>query len=153
MGLIAIQKEVYDYCDKNEFMSAEMIENFKQRLTKEGNLHTLSYAMEKFIPNSCPKCNTSGAFKWHFLGKLTHPACSRSWYVSPGTYIVKSIKDIFRTGFEVGGEAGFKENKKGESGGIFGFIFGFIFGVAFRAPFAVIMIPIQAVVSLAQKNE
>ena len=104
------------------------------------------------MPDNCPACNAAGAFKWDFLGKLTHPACNRSWYVSPGTYAAKSIKDIFRTGFELGGEAGFKEDKKGESGGIFGFIFGFVIGVSFRAPFAAILIPIQAVVSLSQKK-
>jgi hypothetical protein len=152
MSLTATEQEVYDYCRNNEFVSADTIEKFRQRLNQEGNLKTLSYALSDFTNAACPKCNVAGAFKWHFLGKLSHPACNRAWYVSPGTYIAKSIKDIFRTGFEVGGHAGFEKDKKGESGGFFGFILGFIMGIAFRAPFAAIMMPIQAVVSLSQKK-
>lgn len=153
MALTIAQREVYDYCDKNDFIATDKIKDFSQRLTAEGNIQTLSFALEKFRNDTCPKCNTSGAFKWHFLGKLTHPACSRSWYVGPGTYMAKSIKDIFRTGVEAGGATGFEKDKKGESGGFIGFIVGFMFGIAFRAPFTALMIPIQTVVSLSQKKD
>lgn len=153
MALTPTQRGVYEYCNNIDFIPPDKIKEFEQRLTAEGNLSTLSFALEKFTNGTCPKCNSSGAFKWHFLGKLTHPVCSRSWYVSPGTYMVKSIKDIFRTGVDVGGATGFEENKKGESGGFIGFIFGFIFGIAFRAPFVALMVPIQTVVSISQKKQ
>jgi hypothetical protein len=42
--------------------------------------------------------------------------------------------------------------KKGESGGCIYAIFGLIFGTIFRLVFAVLMIPIQAIVSLTQSK-
>ena len=152
MGLTVAQKEVYDYCDKNDFVSPEAIETFKKRLQVEGNVNTLAYALEKFEAAQCPACNAKGAYKWRFLGKLAHPTCKVSWYVSPGTYIVRSLKAVFRAGVGAGGEMGFAKDKKGESGGWFGFLFGFLFGIIFRGIFAVITIPIQAAVSLSQKK-
>ena len=153
MDATTTQKELWSYCSANDFMSKEKIADFQQRLTQEGNQDSLKYALEKFEPSMCPKCNAEGAYKWHFLGRHTHPACNVSWYVTPGTYILRSIKDIFRTGAEVGGDAGFTKNKKGESGGFFGFVFGFLFGVAFRSAIAMFTIPVQAVVSLTQKKD
>ena len=153
MDATTTQKELWSYCNANDFISKEKIADFQQRLNQEGNQNSLNYALEKFEPSICPKCKAEGAYKWHFLGKHTHPACKVSWYVDPGTYIIKSLKAIFKTGIEAGGEMGFTENKKGESGGWIGFIFGFLFGLIFRAMFAAITIPVQAVVSLTQKKD
>jgi len=150
MGLTQTQKELYDYRDKNDFIDETTVNSFKQRLEAEGNPNSLSYALEKFISQACPNCGTSGAYKWHFLGQLNHPGCGWSWYVGPGAYIVAQLKGVFRTGAEIGGDILVDSEKKGESGGCIGAMFGFIFGVCFRLPFALIMIPIQAIVSLAQ---
>lgn len=152
MALTSTEKELYDCCRNNEFLSAETIENFRQRLTQEGNLNSLVIALEDFTPGACPKCNASGTFKWHFLGKLTHPPCSESWYVPPGTYSVRQLKAVFRTGRNMGGEMSMDAEKKGEKG-YAEMIFGFLFGAAFRLPFAVLMMPIQAVASLSQKKD
>ena len=152
MGLTATQREVYAYCDKNDFVSADTIEEFKRRLEEENSVKTLSYALEKFVTGVCPKCGGAGAFKWHFLGKLRHPNCGWSWYVSPGTYIGAQLKGIFRTGMEIGGDVLADSEGKGESGGCLGAVFGFIMGVCFRLPFALLMMPIQAIVSLCQKK-
>lgn len=152
MALTKTQKELYDYCDKNDFVSADTIEEFKKRLEEEGNVKTLSYALEKFVSDICPNCNVPGAFKWHFLGKLTHPACGWSWYAAPGTYIGAQFKGVFRTGMEIGGDMLADSERKGEKGGCLGAIFGFIMGVCFRLPFALLMMPIQAIVSLCQKK-
>lgn len=152
MALTNTEREVYDYCDKNDFVSADTIEEFKKRLEEEGNLYTLKYALEKFIDEACPKCGRTGAFKWHFLGKLNHPDCGWNWYADPGTYIVQQLKGVFRTGAEIGGEMIADSEKKGERGGCLEMIFGFILGVCFRLPFALLMMPIQAIVSLSQKN-
>lgn len=146
------EKELYDYCRNNEFVSAEMLEKYRQRLTQEGNPKTLGYALESFVPGACPKCNASGMFKWHFLGKLTHPPCGKSWYVPPGTYIGRQLGAVFRTGGEMAGKAISDAEKKGEKGYAEG-IFSFIMGAVFRFVFAILMIPIQAVVSLSQKRD
>ncbi|MCK5257292.1 MAG: hypothetical protein KAQ81_14770 [Deltaproteobacteria bacterium] len=152
MGLTATQKEVYAYCDKNDFVSADTIKEFKKRLEEEGNAKTLSYALDKLVTGACPNCNAAGAFKWHFLGKLSHPVCGSSWYVAPGTYMGRQMKGVFRTGIEIGGNIFEDSEKKGESGGCLGATFGFILGVCFRLPFALLMMPIQAIVSLCQKK-
>jgi hypothetical protein len=73
MSLTTTQREVYDYCAKNEFVSAHKIEELSASLNSEGNISTLSYALEKFRRSTCPKCNAEGAFKWHFMGKHMHP--------------------------------------------------------------------------------
>jgi hypothetical protein len=152
MTLTSTEKELYDYCRNNEFVSAEKIEKYRQRLTEEGNPKSLAYALGNFIPGACTKCDASGMFKWHFLGKLTHPPCSRSWYVPPGTYIGRQMGAVFRAGGEMAGEAISDAEKKGKSGYADG-IFSFIMGAIFRFVFAVLMIPIQAAVSLSQKKE
>lgn len=151
MDATATQKELWSYLSSNEFISKEKIEDFQQRLTKEGKLSSLNYALKPFIQGSCPKCNASGAFKWRFLGKLSHPACTVSWYADPGTYAGRQIKAVFSTGGELAGEMASKEKKAGA--GIMGMLMGFIMGVSFRLPFAILMMPIQAVVSLSQKKD
>jgi hypothetical protein len=152
MALTSAEKELYDFCRNNEFLPAKTIEAFRQRLTQEGTLNSLVYALEDFIPGACPKCNASGTFKWHFLGKLTHPRCSESWYVPPGTYSVRQLKAVFRTGRNMGGELSLEAGKKGEKG-YAEIIIGFLVGAAFRLPFAILMMPIQTVVSLTQKKD
>lgn len=151
MDFTDMERQVVDYCNNNDFVSAATIEDFREKLKQEDNLGTLAFALEKFVGTACPKCNEPGSFKWHFLGKLIHPDCGWSWYVGPGKYIVKQLKAVFVAG--VGAGAGMTEpDKRGESGGFIGAIFGFFMGVAFRLPFALLMIPIQAIVSLVQKK-
>ena len=152
MTLTPTEHELYDYCRNNDFVSQEKTEAFRQRLTQEGNPKSLAYALGDFIPGACTKCNASGMFKWHFLGKLTHPSCSKSWYVPPGTYIGRQLGAVFRTGGELAGGAISDAEKKGEKGYAEG-IFSFLIGATFRLVFAVLMIPIQAVVSLSQKKD
>ncbi len=149
MSYTAMQREVVNYCDKNDFISNEIIEHFKQKLKQEDNVHTLIYALSKFVGGSCPKCGESGSFKWHFLGKLVHPKCGLTWYINPGAYIAAQLTAVFRTGVEIGVDAA-EPDKKGEGGGFIGGVFGFLMGVSIRLPFALLMIPIQAIVSLTQ---
>jgi SH3 domain-containing protein len=152
MAFTPTQKELHDLCDRNEFISKEEMASFMKRLEAEGNAYSFKFALEKFLLIDCPKCRASGAFKWHFLGKLSHPDCGRSWFVGPGEYIVAQLKAVFRTGGEIAGSAISDAEKKGESG-FAGMIFGFLMGVMIRLPFAIMMIPIQAVVSLCQSNK
>lgn len=152
MAFTPTQKELHDLCNRNEYISKEEMASFMKRLEAEGNAYSLKFALEKFLLTECPKCKASGAFKWHFLGKLSHPDCGRSWFVGPCEYIVAQLKAVFRTGGEIAGSAISDAEKKGESG-FAGMIFGFLMGVMIRLPFAILMIPIQAVVSLCQSNK
>jgi hypothetical protein len=153
MSLTSTQMEVYRYCDSSDFISPEAIESFKQRLMQEDPEHvgTLSYALEKFVDATCPKCNATGAYKFHFMGSLKHnPGCGWSWYVNPGTYSATQLGKVFHAGMSAGG--GIMSESKDKTSGCIGAIFGFIFGSLFRLFFAVLMIPIQAIVSLTQRK-
>jgi len=66
--------------------------------------------------------------------------------------MVEHLKRTFRTGSEVGGDIASDIDKKGEKGGCVGATFGFIFGALFRLFFAILMMPVQAIVSLAQQK-
>lgn len=154
MGLTAVEREVYNYCDANDYVSPEIINKFRSQLEREDNLGTLSHALAKFMDAACPNCGSTGAYKYHFFGKLKHPPCGWSWYIDPGKYFVAQLKAVFRTGAGLGGEAMAEADKKGESqaSGCLTALFGFMIGACFRLPFALLMIPIQAIVSLSQRK-
>jgi len=151
MAFTDTEKEFLAYCERNEFIPSAKLEEYRNKLLQENNLSTYSYALRNFRIENCPKCNSSGAYKWHFLGKLNHSQCGKSWYVKPGTYIGAQLKAVFRTGAEMGGDMAENAAKKGQKGTAEA-IFGFLMGAAVRFPFAVLMIPIQAAVSLSQKK-
>jgi hypothetical protein len=153
MSLTNAQRRVYDYCGKNEFVSVQKIEEFSQELDGEGNLSTLSFALEKFRKGECPQCNAQGAFKWHFMGKHQHPECGASWYISPGAYAADQFKGVFRSGMGAAASAQADAEKKNDkAGGCLGVILGFFVVALYRLVFGVLMIPIQAIFSLTQSK-
>lgn len=40
-----------------------------------------------FLITSCPTCSASGAFRWRFLGRLTHSPCGTTWLVTSWEYL------------------------------------------------------------------
>lgn len=153
MSLTRAQREVYDYCSRNEFVSAQKIDEFSEALNSEGNINTLSYALEKFRTATCPKCDAGGAFKWHFMGQHRHPQCGFSWYITPGAYAADQFKSVFHSGMSAGASMSAEADKKGDkAGGCMGAIFGFLFVAVYRLVFGIVMIPIQAIFSLTQKK-
>lgn len=152
MTITQNQRAVYSYCDNNDFISPSKFEEFKAALQAEGNLETLSFATEKFIAAPCPKCNAEGLFKFHFLGKLNHPQCGQGWYVSPGAYMLKQLGSVFKSGMNIAADTSIDAEKKGEKQGFFATAFMFIIGFVFRLALAIILIPIQIIVSLLQSK-
>lgn len=152
MGLTQTQSNFYSYCDSHDYISESVLEEFRNKLEAEGNQHTLLFGLKKFVSDFCPKCGANGAFKFHFLGKLKHPDCGFSWYVDPGSYIGKQLKAVVSSGVEASFEMGDSTERRGEKAGCLTAIFGFLCGVSIRLPFALLMIPIQAVVSLTQQK-
>lgn len=149
MSLTRAQMEVYQYCDESNYIAPEKIEELNELLEQDGNSQTLSYALEKFVEGTCPKCNAPGAYKFHFMGKLKHdPGCGWSWHMGPGNYSATQLGKVFHAGMSAGG--GIMSESKDKTSSCIGGIFGFIFGSLFRLFFAVLMIPIQAIVSLTQ---
>lgn len=85
------------------------------------------------------------------MGKLKHPECGNSWYVSPKTYISRSFSEGIRFGSEAA------RDKSGDgllsllkiivssvAGGIGGFTWTLTWGI--------VLFPIQAIISLSQKK-
>jgi hypothetical protein len=71
--------------------------------------------------------------------------------MGPGGYIVFQIGQVFHSGIRAGGSMKDDADRKGDrSGGIVYGIFAFLFVAVFRAALAVVLIPIQAIVSLTQ---
>lgn len=153
MQLSPLKREIYAFFDRSEFIPAAEIQEITQRIEAAGeDMTILSYALEKFRNGTCPRCDATGAYRWHFLGKRIHPNCT-SWYIGPGEYAGEQFGSVFRSGMSAAAEIGADAEKKGDkAGGCVGAIFGFLFVGIFRLIFAVLMIPIQAIVSLSQKK-
>ncbi|MBU1172882.1 MAG: hypothetical protein KKD44_25260 [Proteobacteria bacterium] len=154
MDITKTQHEVFEFFRNHDFVPTETIEDYGARLENEGNEHTLIYVLNDFKLAECPRCGTAGAYKWHFLGKLNHPECGYAWFVTPGNYIGAQIKGVFRTGMDLGGSLGDDADKKGEgaASGCLSIVIGFLMGAMFRLPFALAMIPIQALARLGQEK-
>jgi hypothetical protein len=122
-------------------------------LKATGNHVAIAIGLSDFTGETCKKCGRRGHFKIHFLGSLQHPECAANWYVSPGTYMLYQLGQVFHAGSRAGGSMKEDADRKGDrSGGIINGIFGFLFVAIFRAALAVVLIPIQAAVSLMQSK-
>jgi hypothetical protein len=155
MSLTKTQLEIYQYFASHDFVPPDLIASFRNRLEKDNptSVRTLSYAMQDFLDDTCPKCKVAGAYKFHFMGKLKHkPGCDWTWYMGPGAYASTQLAKSFRAGMGMGGGMMSDAEKKGESGGCIYAIFGLVFGTLFRLTFAILMIPIQAIVTLTQSK-
>lgn len=148
MALTPKQAAFYQFCGAQEFIAPDQLELWRQELEKEGNLQTVGFGLEEFLETACQSCGASGHFRWHFLGRMSHPGCGWSWYADPGTYIVEQFRRSFRAGMEVGADAA--SDSRGGASGCLGGLFGFLIGSITRLTFAVFLLPVQAVVSLTQ---
>ncbi|MGH9826519.1 MAG: hypothetical protein ACREDR_25100, partial [Blastocatellia bacterium] len=118
MALSALQREVYAYFDKREFVPPDKIQEYTDKIDAAGeDVSTLSYALEKFRDGPCPKCDATGAYRWHFLGKRIHPDCGSSWYIGPGEYAAEQFGGVFRSGMSAAGEMSADADKKGDKAG------------------------------------
>ena len=101
----------------------------------------------------CPNCGDTDWFEWKFLGKLTDPICGYTWYAGSGMYTMRQIRAIFGMAKKM-----VKYLSHGASGEgawiarVLGGFVGVVVGIAFRLPFAMIMIPIQAIVRLSTQK-
>jgi hypothetical protein len=150
MAMTAAQKEAYALARSREYIPTPALESCRQRLLQDGNLQTFRFAFEDFEPAECPACGASGAFRFHFLGRLVHPDCATTWYVKPGTYASAQLKRAFRAGASAAG--GMADQAETKGGATAAGVFGFIVGALFRSAVALVLIPIQALVSLNQKR-
>jgi hypothetical protein len=102
----------------------------------------------------CPGCGDVDWFEWKFLGKLTDQVCGCSWYVGSGTYTRQQLRAVIQSGGKMAkdltrGVAGEESLVGGLVGKLIGGFGGVVIGIAFRLPFAIIMVPIQAIVRIS----
>lgn len=148
-----LEKGWYRLCNSSDFIPQSTVEQYTDQLKATRNHVAIAVGLSNFTGETCPKCGSRGQFKIHVLGSLRHPDCSANWYIGPGSYILYQLGQIFHTGIRAGGSMKDDADRKGDrSGGIVNAIFGFLFVAVFRAALAVVLIPLQAVVSLAQSK-
>ena len=155
----ALEQELVRFIAGREFISYEenhviheALDELPRELREYGKAVYYRTASD-FVDAECLKCSDAGFFRWHFLGKLTHPECWTSSYVGPGYYLKRQIRATFASGVDAA--AGMVQpDKNGETPGFFGKVFlglwGFTFGFVFRLVGTLLMLPVQAGVSLLQ---
>lgn len=155
MAYSKVETEFSNYCENHEFISLSDVNDFKERLEKEDHLSTFSYHIGKFKSTICPKCAAAGFFKWNFLGKFKHTGCGYEWYSDTGTYAKKQMLDVLAFWSEmVFSPFADPKNSFMEKIGIACLMamLSIFVVVMFRLPLALVMIIIQAIVSLTQKK-
>jgi hypothetical protein len=146
----ALEKAWYGLCNNSEFISREVVRRYSELLKASGNTVAIVVGLRDFADSRCPTCAADGQYKIHFLGRLKHPECGTEWYMGPGSYMGFQLASVFHTGIRAGGGMKEDSDRKGERGGWIGGIVGFMMAAVFRLALAVVLIPIQAVVSLSQ---
>jgi hypothetical protein len=148
-----LERSWYRLCSSSDFISAAAVDQYTGQLKATGNHAAIAVGLSDFSGETCAKCGAFGQFKIHFLGRLQHPDCGASFYIGPGAYMLFQLGQVFHTGIRAGGSMKDDADRKGDrSGGIINGIFGFLFVAVFRASLAVVLIPIQVVVSLTQSK-
>ena len=95
----------------------------------------------------------SGPIQDPVLGRVRHPACGQTWYIRPGTYIGYQFAQIVHTGLRAGGSLKAEADRKGDrQGGWMNGIVAFLMAAVFRLALAAVLIPIQIVVTLTQRE-
>jgi hypothetical protein len=93
-------------------------------------------------------------FEWKFLGKLTDPVCGHSWYADSVIYTKRQLDATFEMVRRCAKY--FNSGVSGQGawfGKLLGGFMGLVLGLGMRLPYAVLMVPIQAVVrSVNQKG-
>ena len=148
MTFTANELEFMDLCRKNVFIAEDVLAVFRDTLAAEGNTDTYNYGLEGFSSETCPNCGATGEFKPGFLGRLKHPDCGLTWYMPTGRYAICQLKSCARVGVDIAVEGDADARKKGEKQGCIAAAASFVFGAILRFLVAIVLIPIQLVVSL-----
>lgn len=147
-----LEREWYGLCNRNDYLEQPVVESFTQRLNAAGKHVAVTIGLHDFHETPCARCGASGHFKIHFLGELHHPKCGRKWYMGPGSYIGYQLSSVVHTGMRAGGSMKEDSDRKGERGGWVSGVVGFMMAAVFRLALAVVLIPIQLIVSLSQSK-
>lgn len=110
------------------------------------------------IKTICPNCGALDWFEWKFLGRLTDPVCSYTWFAGSGTYAWMQLRAALLSGAETARHFTSGQPKTNSSliteAGDWMFrcmiwLFGSILGMFVRLEVGLPMIPIQALIGLA----
>lgn len=148
-----LERSWYRLCNSSDFISQADVEYYTAQLSATRNHAAIAVGLSDFAAETCPTCSASGQFKIRFLGRLQHSPGCKSFYLGPGAYMVFQLGQVFHSGVQAGGGMKDDADRNGDrTGGIVNAIFGFLFVAVFRAALAVLLIPIQAVVSLSHSK-
>lgn len=149
---MTVHDEIFDLYEHGDFVPAEKIAELTRRLLEtERNTTWMSICRAKWIGSVCPQCGAQGDYRSRFLGKLRHPGCGCSWYMSPGRYLLHQMKLAFNAGGGAATSAASDAERRG-GGGTGAGIVAFILGGLARMVIGLCLVPIQAVVSLSQRG-
>lgn len=135
-------------CDTSTFIPDDKVQYFVERLNSAKRHGTVILGLAGFTKQTCLKCGESGQFKIRLLGRIEHASCGQTWYIGPLTYTRFQFLQVLQAGVLVVGIAREDADREGDrTGGWVNGVFAFFLVTAFRAVLAVVLIPIQAIVS------
>jgi hypothetical protein len=141
--------EIWEAYEHGEFVSTEHAQDLGRRVVaEEGNATWLHICRAKWVGTACPRCGATGDFRSRFMGRLRHPACGHAWYLDPGRYLLHQMKLAFHAGGGAGASASSDAERRG-GGGTGAGIAGFLIGGLARLALGICLVPIQAIVFLA----
>ncbi len=138
-----VVQEFATLCHAREFISHTDLDHFV-KMAAGWETGILAH-LDAFTKATCPACGREGFFKWHFLGKLSHPSCGHHWHVPPWHYFGRQIAATFNAGLRTAVSIDDSNTPKEERGGCVGMVLSFCITVLFRSPFIVLMTPVQTV--------
>lgn len=114
------------------------------------------------IKTICPNCGAIDWFEWKFLGRLTDPVCTYTWFAGSGTYAWMQLRAALMFGAETVQHFTSGQPKTNSSmiteafDWMFGcmmWLFGAILGIFVRLEVGLPMVPIQALVGLGHDQD
>ena len=150
----SLERAWYSLCDSNEFLSEEIVSQYITALTAEGNHAAVVVGLHNFSHTACRQCGKRGHFKIHFLGRITHPVCKRTYFMSTPGYIGHQLAQIVHTGARAGSSIKEDSDRKGDkAGGWMQGILTFLMVGAFRALAALVLIPLHSLVAALEPEQ
>jgi len=156
MSFTKLEEKTHAIFEEAEYVPSDVVYELGQALSEEDNEVTLSLILHKFERFECPRCGDEGAFRWHFLGELTHPECGWTGYVSFGHYLKRQVVSSWRVGTDLGGGM-ISGNDQNDMTtvilGLFFFLMGTMIGMCMRLPFAILGLPIHLIAKQRHASE
>jgi len=129
---------------REPFLPAERMAELEETLVNSNHRRGAARRLlSSHLPTVCPRCEVSGYYRWHFLGRFSHPACGYRWAVNPCRYLARQVG----WGATSAAKLSFDPANAGQGGLGESVLGGCMLGL-FRVPVATLLLPIQSVIWL-----